>query len=369
MKINIDKVEFDKQFNLFITYVLGTSGEKEFKSFSSNTFTQEQEGYKYEIYDLAREALSYKSWTREDIGTGKIHTATINALRLSGNLNNLVDWRLVDKYANKSILKFDLDTLEDLLYDLYHNNRDEGEIFTDLIDSIGANYSLIAYFFFIKDKQRFLPVSTKRFDMSFERIGVEEFKTMQSCTWENYQTYLMLLEETSLLLREKGIPDVSLLDAHSFLWIVSRDLEKEIKELPVIDWSIPQISRTKRETIVRMGQDVFRKKVLLYWKGKSCISGIDLPELLVAAHIKPFSACENQESSDIFNALLLTDTEHSLFDLGLIGFEDDGSLLVSGKLTDHQIKLLGLQKGFRLEGLDSNHVKYLSYHRNNIFNK
>lgn len=63
MKINIDKVEFDKQFSLFIRYVLGTSGEKEFKSFSSNTFTQEQEGYKYEIYDLAREALSYKSWT------------------------------------------------------------------------------------------------------------------------------------------------------------------------------------------------------------------------------------------------------------------------------------------------------------------
>jgi len=369
MKINIDKVEFDKQFNLFIRYVLGTSGEKEFKSFSSNTFTQEQEGYKYEIYDLAREALNYKSWTGEDVGTGKIHTATISALRLSGNLNNLVDWRLVDKYANKSILKSNLNTLEGLLYDLYHNNRDEGEIFNELIDSIGANYSLIAYFFFIKDKQRFLPVSTKRFDKAFELIGVEDFKTMQSCTWENYQTYLMLLEEASLLLREKSIPDVSLLDAHSFLWIVSRDLEKEIKELPVIDWNIPQISKTKRETIVRIGQDVFRKKVLLYWKGKSCVSGVDLPELLVAAHIKPFSLCNEQENSDIFNALLLTDTEHSLFDLGLISFENDGSLLVSTKLTDNQIKLLGLQKGFKIEGLDSNHVKYLSYHRNNIFKK
>lgn len=369
MKINIDKVEFDKQFNLFIRYVLGTSGEKEFKSFSSNTFTQEQEGYKYEIYDLARESLNYKSWAREDIGTGKIHTATVNALRLSSNLNNLVDWRLIDKYANKSILKSDLKTFEGLIYDLYHNNRNEGEIFEELTGSIGANYSLLAYFFFIKDKQRFLPVSTKRFDKAFEIIGVEDFKTMQSCTWENYQTYLMLLEETSLLLREKGIPDVSLLDAHSFLWIVSRDLEREIKELPVIDWSIPQISKTKRETIVRIGQDVFRKKVLLYWKGKSCLSGVDLSELLVAAHIKPFSVCEGQESSDIFNALLLTDTEHSLFDLGLIGFEDDGSLLVSAKLTDNQIKLLGLQKGFKIEGLDSNHVKYLSYHRTNIFNK
>jgi len=369
MKININKVEFDKQFNLFIRYVLGTSGEKEFKSFSSNTFTQEQEGYKYEIYDLAREVLNYKSWTREDIGTGKIHTATVNALRLSGNLNNLVDWRLIDKYANKSILKSALDVLEGLVFDLYHNNRDEGEIFTELIDSIGANYSLLAYLFFIKDKQRFLPISTKRFDKAFELIGIEDFKTMQSCTWENYQTYIMLLEETSLLLREKGIPDVSLLDAHSFLWIVSRDLENEIKELPLIDWSVPQISKTKRETIVRIGQDVFRKKVLLYWKGKSCISGVDLPQLLVAAHIKPFSVCDEQESSDIFNALLLTDTEHSLFDLGLIAFEDDGLLLISDKLTEEQIKLLGLEREFKLEGLDSDHVKYLSYHRTNIFNK
>ena len=40
-------------------------------------------------------------------------------------------------------------------------------------------------------------------------------------------------------------------------------------------------------TKVRLGQGIFRKMVLSAYQGRCCISGLDIPTLLVASHIKP----------------------------------------------------------------------------------
>ena len=52
---------------------------------------------------------------------------------------------------------------------------------------------------------------------------------------------------------------------------------------------------------------------------RQCIvTGIDIHELLVASHIKPWRVCDNKERIDTENGLLLSLSMDRLFDGGLI---------------------------------------------------
>ena len=91
--------------------------------------------------------------------------------------------------------------------------------------------------------------------------------------------------------------------------------------------------------------------------------------LLVACHIKPFSDCENDdERYDPKNGITMTPTYHTLFDLGFISFEDDGTLLVSPFLSNMTKSRLNLKDSNKVR-LQNGSGKYLKYHRDNIFCK
>lgn len=53
----------------------------------------------------------------------------------------------------------------------------------------------------------------------------------------------------------------------------------------------------------------------------------------------------------------------ALFDLFLITFNDDGTMLVSSKLTMDQRISLGLNSAFSLRWVAKEHKHYLQYHR------
>ncbi|HPF82575.1 MAG TPA: HNH endonuclease [Bacilli bacterium] len=89
--------------------------------------------------------------------------------------------------------------------------------------------------------------------------------------------------------------------------------------------------------------------------------------LLVACHIKPFADCDtDDERYDSKNGITMTPTYHTLFDLGFISFEDDGTLLISPFLSNITKNRLSLKDGDRVR-LQSGSGKYLKYHRDNIF--
>lgn len=90
--------------------------------------------------------------------------------------------------------------------------------------------------------------------------------------------------------------------------------------------------------------------------------------ILVACHIKPFSACEEHEKHDIKNGIVMTPTYHVLFDAGLISFKDDGTLLISPFLSNITKKRLCLKEN-QIIRLQHGSEKYLEYHRKNIFNQ
>lgn len=127
---------------------------------------------------------------------------------------------------------------------------------------------------------------------------------------------------------------------------------------------LPGLGETEREYLraARRGQGDFRKALLKLY-GEACpITEISNPDLLIASHIKPWCACTNSERLDPHNGILLSALIDRLFDQGLITFSDEGTMLVSPKLSppDRNLCNLNASKPIRLS--DKNR-HYLAYHR------
>ena len=228
MLYQIDINCFEKYYDLFINLVEAKSKTK-FTSFPGNRFTQENEGYKDEIYKKAIDKLQYWRWDENNIGTGDILKKVISAIKLEKNLNNLVDWRLTAKFEEQIKNEDDISNYEKALFDFFYGVKTDKDSFNLFIDFFGKNYPLIAYLFFIKDKARYMPISPSHFDTAFTKLGVKNFKTSMQCSWDNYLTYNGLLDQVKNLLINSDVNDVTLLNAHSFVWIIS-DIEEYLKK-------------------------------------------------------------------------------------------------------------------------------------------
>ena len=90
-----------------------------------------------------------------------------------------------------------------------------------------------------------------------------------------------------------------------------------------------------REIKTRVNQNVFRQMVISNYTGKCAISGIDIPELLVASHIVPWSINEeerlNPENGICFSALY-----DKAFDKGLIGIDEQYKVLLSKNIKKNK---------------------------------
>jgi len=126
------------------------------------------------------------------------------------------------------------------------------------------------------------------------------------------------------------------------------------------------LSVTEREAIVksRIGQGMFRNKLVNYWHGCS-ISAFHHLDLLVASHIKPWKDADNAERISVYNGLLLLPNYDKLFDRGYISFDDDGSIIYSRYLDQEDRKLLGMDSHVHLLKVEDRHRGFLAYHREN----
>jgi putative restriction endonuclease len=102
------------------------------------------------------------------------------------------------------------------------------------------------------------------------------------------------------------------------------------------------------------------------WGGRCAVTGLDIPLLLRASHIKPWRDSDNRERLDPYNGLLLSPTYDATFDSGLIAFGDDGRMILSSKLTASRVERLGFRPTDQIVGLLDRHRDYLGYHRRNV---
>lgn len=370
-KPQINPYLFERQFEAFKTFIKDKSGI-DFVSFASNPYMDDEEGYKYKIHREARDALAFQAWKPSDIGNGDIAEAVIEAIQTPKN--NLVLWQ--PKYGEQarphqplfearkqSDLMF---RVEKCLFKLYRENENESS-FSELVGIFGKTYSLLGYLMFLKDRSKYLPIKPKFFDQVFEYLGVN-FKTTGKCSWDNYLTYVALIGEIKTLLTESLAVEVTLLDAHSFAWMLAGQMKRENRLADVQNYLSLPIK--EREAIVkaRVGQGQFRQSLIKHWSQCAVTACSEIP-LLRASHIKPWSKSSLTECLSLHNGLLLSPNFDACFDSGYISFDDDGKIKISKQLTSDNAMALGIDEAKHLcfEKMESGHLQYLAYHRKYIF--
>ena len=132
-----------------------------------------------------------------------------------------------------------------------------------------------------------------------------------------------------------------------------------------VDPSTAELPATVQHRLVaaRIGQGKFREDLLKYWGNACALTGSEVPEVLVASHIKPWAKGTNAERLDPNNGLLLVADADRLFDRGLISFTNSGQLIAKDSLSARQLGILGLSTGMCLRKVEKQHVSYLEVHR------
>jgi hypothetical protein len=107
-----------------------------------------------------------------------------------------------------------------------------------------------------------------------------------------------------------------------------RDFERRVADLP-------RTTEVERLVVQRIGQDIFRDRLMDYWQGRCPLTGISDPALLRASHIIPWADCESDaERLDVHNGLLLSALWDAAFDRALVTFNNAGEPEFSPTLSD-----------------------------------
>lgn len=117
-------------------------------------------------------------------------------------------------------------------------------------------------------------------------------------------------------------------------------IEKQLKvnTVPPIesseDFQLPMGSTTERTVKARVNQRFFRESVLTSYQNRCCITGINIPSLLIASHIKPWKDSDPAtERTNPCNGLCLNALHDKAFDQGLITVLPDYTIRVSTQLS------------------------------------
>ncbi|WP_242333329.1 HNH endonuclease [Anaeromyxobacter sp. SG66] len=131
---------------------------------------------------------------------------------------------------------------------------------------------------------------------------------------------------------------------------------------------LPRTTEAQRLVVQRVGQDLFRAGLVEYWEGRCAVTGVAIPELLRASHIKPWAVCETDaERLDVFNGLLLAANYDAAFDAGLVTFDDDGRLVRSRQVSAVDLRSMGIVEDARVARLTAEHQRFLAWHREHEF--
>lgn len=133
-----------------------------------------------------------------------------------------------------------------------------------------------------------------------------------------------------------------------------------------------RISMTKQ----RKGQDYFRRMILANYGGRCALTGIDIPQLLLASHIIPWADKSHaKDRLNPCNGICLSALYDKAFDQGLITFSpDDYSVVLSTALRENETKvyfdkhfgiIIGKKLTMPTEYLPNR--DFLAYHREKVF--
>lgn len=229
---------FGKAFDRFQELIIEKSGHP-FTTFDEGLIAV-WEDYKPRLRDRALSLLQHGEWSDSEIGSGAILRRIIRAIEIqdshSNLINNLVFWQNRFGHANRDhrvLLEAEQSgklrrEIEGFAFRLYRDDGiDEGAVFDRLSELTSAKYPLVAYLFFLKDMDRFMPIQPTGFDRAFRALDMD-FSTLRQCNWTNYVQYNETLQTLRPLIAvAASLKDVRLVDAHSFCWVLSYLLKQQ----------------------------------------------------------------------------------------------------------------------------------------------
>lgn len=133
----------------------------------------------------------------------------------------------------------------------------------------------------------------------------------------------------------------------------------------------------EREAIIkqRVNQSFFRSTILSSYNLRCCITGLSIPDLLVASHIIPWSK-DDKNRLNPHNGLCLNSIHDKAFDKGFITITTDYRIKVSKYFNDFkkdnavtELFLRYDNQSIILPDKFSPTKEFLDYHQNNIFKK
>ena len=111
---------------------------------------------------------------------------------------------------------------------------------------------------------------------------------------------------------------------------LEKKFEKQLKDIPTDVMGETRI----RQVRTRINQNLFRQITFANYDGKCALSGIDIPDLLVASHIIPW-AKSTKERLNPENGICLSSLYDKAFDQGLISFDVETKVIFSTRLLSN----------------------------------
>ena len=191
--------------NGLITYERAEHDVDPRDTLEGTTFRLESdEGYKYGVYKRSQKKLN-KGGSYVNIVQSAIADGNLVSFYQKGYLDDLISEKGPE----------DLEQALELLYE----GDDDQEAFHEIVDYIGGRFDIVGLIFFIKDCDKYLPIRSSIFDKKFAVLGIDS-ELDSHCSWDKYQEYIGWIRDIQQFLVKHINKDITLLDAHSFVWIV-----------------------------------------------------------------------------------------------------------------------------------------------------
>lgn len=155
-----------------------------------------------------------------------------------------------------------------------------------------------------------------------------------------------------------------------------RNLDDILHKEPDIDKILSRTGREREQLVkVRVNQAFFREMVLSAYDNTCCITGLNIPELLVAGHIKRWSQDETNRMNP-HNGIAINALHDKAFEIGLLTITTDFSIRVSGVLKKGKQANVTEELFLQYDGKRIHEPKkfwpdpeFLDYHNKNVFQK
>ena len=125
-----------------------------------------------------------------------------------------------------------------------------------------------------------------------------------------------------------------------------------------------------QQSWTRIGQGIFRDKMIKMWNGACSVTGCKMKEVLVASHAKPWRDCNPKEKVDEHNGLLLVPNLDVLFDKFFITFDEKGRIQIR-KEIEKECKKLNITKNMKVDLARLNESEVVSrvFRKNSLFQR